>query len=71
MQGTKGCEVESEVLMSLAKDDSKSLRLIYPREFSLDRKLEMLTPGVSEQEEMLTPGVRKQEASVLYLLTPG
>ena len=71
MQGTKGCEVESEVLMSLAKDDSKSLRLVYPWEFSLDGKLEMLTPGVSEQKEMLTPGVRKQEASVLYLLTPG
>ena len=71
MQGTKGCEVESKVLMSLAKDDSKSLRLRCPWEFSLDGKLEMLTPGVSKQEEMLTPGVRKQEASVLYLLTPG
>ena len=56
MECTTPFEVESEVLMSLAKDDSKSLRPVYPWEFSLDRKLEVLTPGVNEQEEMLTPG---------------
>ena len=58
-------EVESErgVLMSLAKDDSKSLRLRCPWEFSLDGKLgnvdtwRQRTGGdVDTWRQELTPG---------------